>query len=51
MKNNNENATRFMQIYDTLTPENRARLAALLAEVQRSQEAASDSLLSEKEKE
>ena len=33
----------FMEIYDALTPENRARLAALLRELAHSQEAASDS--------
>lgn len=39
----------FMAIYDALTPENRAQLAALLEEVLRSQSASSDSPPSGKE--
>ena len=40
--------TEFMKIYNTLTPENRARLAALLKELVRNQEAASGSPPTEK---
>ena len=44
-----DNLELFLQIYDALTPENQARLAALLEEVARSQEVSADSLPTEKE--
>ena len=46
----NENMVRFAEIYDSLTDENRARLAALVAEVLHSQEACVDSLQSEQQR-
>ena len=46
----NENIVRFAEIYDSLTDENRARLAALVAAVLRNQEACADSLQSERQK-
>ena len=46
----NENIVRFTEIYDALTDENRARLAALVAIVLHNQEAAADSPQSEQRK-